>query len=261
MLDAQPIRRHDLCRVGSHERGRGDRAGAFAISELREHRRRRALHPSLTAGVCSSPPPPGAINDLPWLTEDGQVANGTLAITTMTLPDGTVVDTAWVSCMPTGQEPLTPTEPPSREEIWDSVVAARPTIDLSPAVEHGGLVGLETGLWYDSPTSATTTLTLRGWTVTAEVTAVHWTWDMGSPDIEGHSRHTSTTPGTAIDWAGAHTYETSGTHRVTVVVTWSGTATFTGPVLAPVTPTYLGQADLTTTVEYPVRQSIPVLTD
>ncbi|MCP3853230.1 MAG: hypothetical protein GY745_23500 [Actinomycetia bacterium] len=199
------------------------------------------------------------MNELPWLTGPGQEADGVLTITTLVLPDGTVADTAWVSCTPDGQAPVRPAAPPTRQEIWDSVVAARPTVDLSPAAHLGSLAGFPTGLWYDGPTTATASLTLRGWTVTADLTAIAFAWDMGSPDIQKQTRHTSTHPGTSDDWAAEHVYETSGLHPVAVSVTWTGTATLTGPVVNPVV-TDLGQAQLTTTVDYRVRQSIPVLT-
>ncbi|MCP5028288.1 MAG: hypothetical protein GY929_18580 [Actinomycetia bacterium] len=192
------------------------------------------------------------------MTAPGQVADGTLTITSLVLPDGAVADTVWVACTPNGQEPVAPAAPPTRQEIWDSVVAAQPTVDLSPASDLGSLVGFPTGLWYAGPTTSTTSLTLRGWTVTADLTATAFAWHMGSPDIDGRTQHRSTHPGRADEWAAEHIYETSGLHPVAVTVTWTGTATLTGPVVSPVI-TDLGQAQLTTTVDYRVRQSIPVL--
>jgi hypothetical protein len=112
--------------------------------------------------------------------------------------------------------------PPSAGQVRDAVGIPNPVIATSPRTET--LSGLRTDFWYDGPTERSVTVTLNGFTVTATARATSFQWSFG----DGASTTTST-GGSADNPAAHHAYRDRGDKTVTLVVTWTGSYTFTGP--------------------------------
>jgi hypothetical protein len=113
--------------------------------------------------------------------------------------------------------------PPAPSEVWGQLDIPIPETRISPHTR--GLVGFETWLWYDQPTTLDLTLTLPpAWTLTINAHATHYHWDLGDGTTADANQ-----PG-QDGWAAATTaYQYPCTCPVTTTVTWTGTYTVTLP--------------------------------
>ncbi|MCP3857758.1 MAG: hypothetical protein GY698_24040 [Actinomycetia bacterium] len=216
-----------------------------------------------------------AFNDLPLLTEatlaeaiaalEGQnlpadelaqrlsEIDGRLWFAELIQPDGTPTGTGLYGCVGPLQTLPQPPRPPSPEEVWGAALTFEPEIHLDPQVR--GLVGLETFLWYQGPTTGTINppLVLRGYGLTAEIEAFQFEWDLGAQDRDGNRLVTATTPGIPDDPAGSHTFAEPADVAVTHTVYWTGTYTVTGPGFPPGGLTFdLGVAAIVVSRDYQV---------
>lgn len=112
--------------------------------------------------------------------------------------------------------------PPTAAQVRDAVGIPDPTIATDPQAKT--LAGLRTDYWYTGPTERTVTVTLNGFTVTADARATSYRWQFG----DGAER-TTTVPGSAQQPATSHAYQHRGTKTLTLTVTWTGSFSFTGP--------------------------------
>lgn len=171
------------------------------------------------------------------------------------------------TCEFPGQTPPQPPPPPPTpdEFIEEARELLLVDFELSPRPEFAGITGVDTWFWCDTPaTVSIPPLELRGWTVSAEMDALTYSWsvegpgDGGSttvddcgvePDVEGDG------DGAAWIWQP----QTLGEYNVDFVVTWFGgwtlewngtnTGTFPlGPVDVAADPTI-----------YPVDEYVGVL--
>lgn len=141
-----------------------------------------------------------------------------------------VIDTRYRCPDPTVRSAGTtfPPVPPAPERVWDQAPLPTPEVRVNPAGD--GLTGLATWLWHDQPTTASLALQLDGYNVTLNARAIRFRWRLGDgTDV------TTTTPGTAQAPAGTHVYESKGDYTITLDVTWTGTYTFSGPSVDPIT--------------------------
>jgi hypothetical protein len=139
-----------------------------------------------------------------------------------------------------------PDMPPLPEEAWEQVPLPVPEVRVNPPA--GGLTGLDTWFWYDQPTTARLDVDLGGFTVTIDAQAVGFRWRPGDG-----AELTSGTAGTPENPSASHVYETKGDYTLAVDVTWTGTYTFSGPGLEPVTVP-LGERTFTGQAPFPVAE-------
>ncbi len=224
-----------------------------------------------------------AFNDLPLLTE-ATVAEAIAALQDQNLsaeelaqrlseidgrlwfaelmePDGAATGTGLYGCVGPLQTLPEPPRPPSPEEVWGAALTFEPEIHLDPQVR--GLVGLETFLWYQGPTTGTINppLVLRGHALTAEIEAFQYEWDLGAHNRDGDHIVIAAIPGTPDDPAGSHTFAEPADVAVTHTVYWTGTYTVTGPGFPPGGLTFdLGVAAIVVSRDYQVIEiRTPVL--
>lgn len=171
-------------------------------------------------------------------------------------------------CEYPGDDPPSPPPPPPTVDIWReaSEDALRFGTALNPTPGTGGITGLDTWFWCDDPGSVTTEpLTTNGWTVTATVEPIAFTWNVSGSGAAAHTSETcgrapSILEGTGAGAAWIWTPESVGTATIAFTSTWAGTwilvyegintGTFLlGPVPIEATP-----------VSYPVAEFVSVLT-
>jgi hypothetical protein len=152
---------------------------------------------------------------LPWYCNDGPDEDAPwLWFDLVDARTGEVLDYAFQCYW--GEDAEGPPEPPTVEEVLDSVDIPEPEIAVNPATR--GLTGLESWFWLADPeTTVQVGVELDGWTVDAELTAGEWGWQIGD---EGS--YTATSPGSEQEPAARHTFDAKGTHTITVDTVWTG---------------------------------------
>ena len=190
--------------------------------------------------------------------------------------DGFVKLTAsgWVYHEQCGQPPV---DLPDVQEVARSLVPET-VVRFNPSVR--GLTGLDTWLWYDPGTDGwqeedghiTASVTLDGYTVTAEAWLRGMTWDMGNGDAVNYTI-TGTELGPISSGAYAavvadeedpprmYMYETLGDYTVTLTATWVGQWWFTDNTGALAGPFPLGTVDFSDSLLYNVIEVRSVLVD
>ncbi len=194
-----------------------------------------------------------AILDLSFLAGGPAPAEpGVLWVGELVNPATGGTNSGYISCVGAGQpRPPLPPPLPNADQIWGAALTFTPQVNLDPYVR--GLTGLETYMWYEGPTADTVTITLNGYSVTATIQAVEFSWDMGRDTRAGERVHRSGQAGTAEDPAATHTYARPGPVVITHEITWTGTSVLTGPGLPAGGITVdLGQAVLATARDYDV---------
>ncbi|CAN5281460.1 hypothetical protein BH18ACT4_BH18ACT4_04120 [soil metagenome] len=154
----------------------------------------------------------------------------------------------WDPATPLPSAPALP-PPPAPAEVMAPAPIPPPTVNISPHVR--GIVGFETWLWYDQPTSvALPPVTLNGWTVTAQLAVVELAWDMGNGDVV-----VGNGPGTEAEPSAFYAYENQ-CRPCTVVAraTWSGTYTVSHPLVAAPVSLDLGDHSFTAELVDDVRE-------
>ena len=166
-------------------------------------------------------------------------------------PDGPT-NTGLGSCVGNNEPPPgRPPQPPQPGEVWGSGILLEPELRIDPAVR--GLTGLQTYLWNEQATYVATTLPpLRGYTIEAEIWAVEWQWDMGSPDRDGNQTYAVRDQGSADQPAIVHTFSEANDVSIAHSVVWVGQYTLTHPQLAAPVVVDLGSAVITEAVDYDV---------
>jgi len=151
-------------------------------------------------------------------------------------------NTGFVSCVGEGSAlPALPPPLPTAGEIWGAALTFEPQINVDPYVR--GLTGLETYLWYEGPTSDTVTITLNGYTVTAQIDVAEFRWDTGAESRDGNQSYASAAPGSAESPAATHLYALPANVVIVHEILWTGTSVVTGPgVPGSGVPIDLGQA-------------------
>lgn len=114
-----------------------------------------------------------------------------------------------------------PPAPPTGDQILKSKDLPLPGIGIDPQVR--GLTGLQTWLWYEGAQTVHLSLSLAGYSVTASVRAVRFSWTSGDGGVY------------VVDLAGSegspavrHIYQAKSTYRVGLQVAWAGSYTVTG---------------------------------
>jgi hypothetical protein len=96
-----------------------------------------------------------------------------------------------------------------------------PEINANPASR--GLTGLDSWFWAANPGAVSASVSLRGWTVSGNLSIGSWVWETGDG---GH--YETDGPGSAKDPAVRHMYETKGVWPLSLEVSWSGSYTVSG---------------------------------
>jgi hypothetical protein len=117
--------------------------------------------------------------------------------------------------------PPPPPPPPTFDELVAATPIPQPEISTNPASR--GLTGLESWFWAANPGTVTASVTLRGWTVSGNLSIGSWVWETGDG---GH--YETDGPGTPEDPAVRHMYETKGVWPLSLEVSWSGSYTVSG---------------------------------
>lgn len=158
----------------------------------------------------------------------------------------------FISCVGDGDaRPPLPPPIPTAAQIWGAALTFDPAVNLDPYVR--GLTGLETFMWYEGLTADSVVLTLNGYSVSADVSAIEFRWDMGAEDRGGAQEHRTSVPGSADDPAASHTYALPGPVVVIHDIVWTGSSVVTGPgIPAGGISIDLGQAILSTARDYDV---------
>ncbi|CAN5214291.1 hypothetical protein BH18ACT4_BH18ACT4_14770 [soil metagenome] len=154
----------------------------------------------------------------------------------------------WDSALPLPGTAEVPSFPAPAEVVAQAPIPP-PTVNISPHVR--GIVGFETWLWYDQPTTvALPPVTLNGWSVTASLDVVELSWDMGNGDIV-----VGDGPGTEAAPSAFYAYENQ-CRPCTVVARapWSGTYTISHPLVAAPVTLDLGEHTFTGEIFYDVRE-------
>lgn len=193
---------------------------------------------------------------IPWFVEVRNVETGEVVMTDSL-------------CEYPGDDPPSPPPPPPTPEQFIETIADLLVVefDVSPTAEIGGITGLETWMWCDTPPPVSTTpITLNGWTVQAEMEAVLFHWSVDGPGEDGS--HDSTECGTEPprDSDGAVAAwrwqpESTGDYTITFAASWAGTWTLTyeGTNMGTfiLDPALIDAPSIT----YPVDEYVGVLTD
>lgn len=194
-----------------------------------------------------------AIFDLSLLTGAAEpVEPGVLWIGELIDPATGGTNTGFITCVGASQaRPALPPPLPTADDIWGAALTFQPEVNLDPYIR--GLTGLETRMWYEGQTADSVGITLNGYSVTADIAAVEFIWDMGEPSRTGQYVYRSTTPGSADTPAASHTYAQPGPAPITHQVVWAGTSVVTGPGLPAGGVTVdLGTATLAVARDYDV---------
>jgi len=133
---------------------------------------------------------------------------------------------------PEAAPPVTPPPPPPPTLAEITAIAQEaipvPAVTLNPRVD--GLTGLDTWLWHGGPTEVSATASVRGYAVTATMTAGRFYWDMDGAGLDPRNRLVEAArPGSEAQPAATHLYELKGDYQVLTQVVWDGAWTFTGP--------------------------------
>lgn len=113
-----------------------------------------------------------------------------------------------------------PPDPPTVEEVWDSMPIEPAQIRISPSTR--GLTGLTSWFWADDPGTLEAGATIRGWGISGSAAVDEWRWDVGE------ASYTSSSAGSEQDPAVEHLYEVKDTYQVSVERTWTGSYTLSG---------------------------------
>jgi hypothetical protein len=186
---------------------------------------------------------------------------GTVWVGRLVDPVTGLTDSGYGSCVAVGEQaPPRPPEPPTAEEIWGAALTVVPEVSLDPVVR--GLTGLENHMWYQGVTADSVVLSLDGFDVTADITAIEFQWDMDGPTRDQILVYSSPIPGSAEEPAASHTYALPGEYQILHQVIWTGTSLVTGPGLpAGGLVIDLGTAALATARDYTVIEvRTPLLT-
>jgi hypothetical protein len=164
---------------------------------------------------------------------------------------------------PEAAPPVTPPPPPPPTLAEITAIAQEaipvPEVTLNPRVD--GLTGLDTWLWHDGPTEVSATASVRGYAVTATMTAGRFYWDMDGAGLDPRNRLVEAAhPGSEAQPAATHLYELKGDYQVLTQVVWDGTWTFTGPGSAIASGT-LPTIRATGSRAYHVAEATAVLVD
>lgn len=159
---------------------------------------------------------------IPWLIEVRNVETGELVL----------LDAV---CEYPGEDPPAPPPPPPTPEQFIETIADLLVVhfDTSPDGTIGGITGLDTWLWCDTPDPVSTPpITLNGWTVTAEMEAVlfHWSISGQGPGGSHDSTECGTEPAEDSDGAVAAWIwrpEATGDYTIAFAASWAGTWTLT----------------------------------
>ena len=170
--------------------------------------------------------------------------------------DGTLVPDK-VVCVPFSDKahPPSPPQPPrlpTIEEVWRHAQLPTPTVGLDPASR--GITGLDTRIWTTTGTTLAISATLDGYTISGTATVTAYT-----VQVDGGPVVLAPTGGDADDPIAHHVFETTGRHKVRIGVVWHGVATFTGPDLTSPVTLSIGDATITATRTYTVREVRSVL--
>jgi len=166
-----------------------------------------------------------------------------------------------------GEDPPQPPPPPPTPEEYIEAIEGLLEVDweLSPPATFEGITGVDTWFWCDTPdTSVIDPITLNGWTVQSEMTAILFRWAVTGPGPGGN--HDSDTCGEAPapdgDGDGAAWIwqpQTMGDYAIEFTSTWLGTWTLTyegtNTGTFPLGPAAIGQPP----VAYPVGEYRGVL--
>src|SRR4051812_22505629 len=164
-----------------------------------------------------------------------------------TRPDGSIASDYTV-CSPfdaTGAAAPPPLpQPPTYAEAWRAAQLPSATIMTDPATR--GITGVDTRIWATGPHSKSIDAVVRGYRIVGTATLDHYTIgvDGGATQDAG---------------SGHYIFETKGNHTIVIGAVWHGSATLTGPDLAPVLLPDIGTATLTSTRAYPVNEVRAVL--
>jgi hypothetical protein len=137
----------------------------------------------------------------------------------ISLADGSTLSSGF-RCIAPGEDPVPP-DPPTREEVFDSAPIPDPAIHVSPIGD--GLVGLDTWLWGDPHGTVAVSVTLRGWTVSGQVSPVSWVFETSNG---GH--YAADNPGSEANPVGRHVFSRSGTYTISHTVEWGGSFSVSG---------------------------------
>lgn len=171
-------------------------------------------------------------------------------------------------CAYPGDTPPQPPPPPPTPEQYLEAVATLLEVDfeLSPPAEFEGITGVDTWFWCDTPdTAVIEPITLNGWTVEAEMSAILFSWSVSGPGKGGRSDVTDCgiEPDLEGDGDGAAWMwqpQTMGEYTISFTSTWLGTWTqsYAGTNVGtfPLGPAPIDQAP----VIYPVGEYVGVLT-
>lgn len=190
--------------------------------------------------------------------------------------DGSIQLTArgWVYTEQCGQPPV---DLPDVQQVARSLVPET-VVRFNPSAR--GLTGLDTWLWYDPGTTGwqeedghiTATVSVDGYTVTAEAWLRGMTWDMGNDDAVSYTiSGTELGPISPDAYAAAvsneenpprmYMYETLGDYTVTLTATWVGQWWFTDDTGELAGPFPLGDVDFSDSLLYNVIEVRSVLVD
>jgi hypothetical protein len=123
-------------------------------------------------------------------------------------------------CVGPGEDPVPP-DPPTREEVFDSAPIPDPAIHVSPVGD--GLVGLDTWLWGAAHGTVAVSVSLRGWTVSGQVSPISWVFETSDG---GH--YSADNPGSEANPVGSHPFSRSGTYTISHTVEWGGSFSVSG---------------------------------
>jgi hypothetical protein len=159
-------------------------------------------------------------------------------------------------CIPLvdGHAPPPPPPPvlPTLEEVWKSAQLPTPVIGISPAKR--GITGLDTHIWTETGNTVTISVSLDGYSVTGTATVVGY-----AVQVDDDAATKTDKAGRPDDPIAHHLFETKGDHKVSVGVIWHGVATFDGPDLEHPITVGIGDATITATLTYPVKEVRSVL--
>ncbi len=160
------------------------------------------------------------------------------------------IETRCVPLNPDGSIGAPPALPPvpAVGDIWRAALRQidAPRVGVNPKAP--GLTGLDTWLWYESPSELQVATSIGPWTITGTARVSEVTFDLGDGTTV-----TADHAGSEADPAAVHVYETKGTYEIVVTARWTADFVLTGPGL-PARATPMGTAVLRGSTEYPVQE-------